>query len=313
MGGDAKAHPDPRPHSRRSSHAQSTVGLLLGSCRQRHKQGREQAEARQGDFKGAQRTPLTLNASGSTKAIQRAALTLEPVHDVHGRDGLAVGVLRVGDRVADHVLEECLETTADFLIDKARDALDTSTASEAAHGGLGDALDVIAKHDAVALGAAFTETFATFAATCSPRVQWQQRAQRLQQLHRLRRRGSLGFSLGIGFFEQLLRQWRQWVFGVKMDRHCQMGRRLAVVRPVIQMTQAEAVVMCKLEFANLLGLIGRDEALGAMDIQENLVVAGHGSFVVLLEERLLRLHFELLRRHDIARQFIDDHRRLDGE
>jgi hypothetical protein len=48
-------------------------------------------------------------------------------------------VLRVGDRVADHVLEEHLEHAARLLVDEAADALDTTTAREAADGGLGDA------------------------------------------------------------------------------------------------------------------------------------------------------------------------------
>ena len=61
----------------------------------------------------------------------------------HGRDGLAAGVLGVGDRVADHGLEEDLEDTAGLLVDEAADALDTTTASQTADGGLGDALDVV--------------------------------------------------------------------------------------------------------------------------------------------------------------------------
>jgi len=101
----------------------------------------------------------------AAEAVQGAALALERVHDVHGRDGLAAGVLGVGDSVADHVLEEHLEDTAGLLVDEARDALDTTTASKTADGRLGDALDVVAEDLAVTLGAAFAETFATFAAT----------------------------------------------------------------------------------------------------------------------------------------------------
>ena len=40
------------------------------------------------------------------KAVERAALALERVDDVERGDGLALGVLGVGDRVADDVLEE---------------------------------------------------------------------------------------------------------------------------------------------------------------------------------------------------------------
>ena len=96
----------------------------------------------------------------AAEAVERAALPLERVHDVEGRDGLAAGVLGVGDRVADHVLEEHLEDTAGLLVDEARDALDTAAASQAPDGGLRDTLDVVAQDLAVPLGAALAEALA---------------------------------------------------------------------------------------------------------------------------------------------------------
>ena len=90
-------------------------------------------------------------------------MTLEGVDDVHGGDGLPARVLGVGDGVTDDVLEEHLEDTAGLLVDEARDALDTATASQTADGGLGDALDVVAKDLAVTLSAALAETFAALA------------------------------------------------------------------------------------------------------------------------------------------------------
>ena len=53
------------------------------------------------------------------KAVEGAALALEGVADVHGCDGLAAGVLRVGDGVADDGLQEGLEDRAGLLIDQA--------------------------------------------------------------------------------------------------------------------------------------------------------------------------------------------------
>jgi len=60
-------------------------------------------------------------------------------------------MLGVGHGVTDHVLQKDLENTAGLLVDEARDALDAATACEPADGGLGDALDVVAKDLAVAL------------------------------------------------------------------------------------------------------------------------------------------------------------------
>ena len=101
----------------------------------------------------------------AAEAVQGAALALERVDDVHGRDRLAAGVLRVRDGVADDVLEEDLEDTAGLLVDEAADALDTTTAREAADGGLGDTLDVITQDFAMTLGAAFAEAFSSFSSS----------------------------------------------------------------------------------------------------------------------------------------------------
>ena len=55
-----------------------------------------------------------------------------------------------------------LRTPPGLLVDEAGDALDTATAGETADGGLGDALDVVAKDLAVTLGAALSESLASF-------------------------------------------------------------------------------------------------------------------------------------------------------
>ena len=99
----------------------------------------------------------------STESVDGAALTLEGVDDVEGGDGLALGVLGVGDGVTDDVLEEVAENGAGLLVDQAGDALDTSTASQTADRGLGDSLDVITKNLAMALCASLAESLASLA------------------------------------------------------------------------------------------------------------------------------------------------------
>ncbi|KFV82686.1 hypothetical protein N308_05174, partial [Struthio camelus australis] len=93
----------------------------------------------------------------AAEAVEGASLALERVDHVHGRDRLALGVLRVGDGVADDVLQEDLEHAARLLVDDPRDALDAAAPRQAADGRLGDALDVVAQHLAVALGAPLAE------------------------------------------------------------------------------------------------------------------------------------------------------------
>ncbi len=97
----------------------------------------------------------------STEAIKGLALALEGIDNVQGSDGLALGVLSVGDGITDDVLKEDLEDTAGLLVDEAGDTLDTATASKTADGGLGDALNVVAKNLAVTLGASLSETLSS--------------------------------------------------------------------------------------------------------------------------------------------------------
>jgi hypothetical protein len=72
-------------------------------------------------------------------------LSLESVDDVESGDGLSLGVFGVGDGVADNVLKEGLEDGAGLLVDVRADSLDTTTASESADSGLGDAHDGLLK------------------------------------------------------------------------------------------------------------------------------------------------------------------------
>lgn len=53
----------------------------------------------------------------TTEAVQGAALSLQGVDNVQRCDGLALGVLRVGDGVTDDALEEGLEDGAGLLVD----------------------------------------------------------------------------------------------------------------------------------------------------------------------------------------------------
>jgi len=63
----------------------------------------------------------------ATEAVEGAALPLEGVDNVERGDGLALGVLGVGDGVTDDTLEEGLENTAGLLVDHCggRDALES--------------------------------------------------------------------------------------------------------------------------------------------------------------------------------------------
>ena len=100
----------------------------------------------------------------AAEAVEGAALALERVDDVHGGDGLAAGVLRVGHGVADDVLEEDLEHAAGLLVDQPGDALHAAPPRQPPDRRLRDALDVVAEHLPVPLGAALAQALASLAA-----------------------------------------------------------------------------------------------------------------------------------------------------
>ena len=129
----------------------------------------------------------------STETVERAPLALERVHDVQAGDGLALGVLGVGDGVADDGLEEGLEDTTGLFVDHCttsaggrsergpshtgRDTLDTTTTRQTTDRGLGDTLDVVSQNLPVTLGAALSKTLATFAACEDASVRGQEKGE----------------------------------------------------------------------------------------------------------------------------------------
>lgn len=92
----------------------------------------------------------------TAESVQSPALSLQSIDNVHGGDGLPLGVLSVGDGITDDVLEEHLQDTTGLLVDESRDSLHTTTTSETADSGLGDTLDVVTQNFAVTLGASFS-------------------------------------------------------------------------------------------------------------------------------------------------------------
>ena len=101
----------------------------------------------------------------TAESVESAALTLQSVDDVHGGDGLSLGMLGVGDGITDDILEEDLEDAAGLFVDEARDTFDTASTRETTDGGLGDTLDVITQHFAMTFGASLSEALSSFAAS----------------------------------------------------------------------------------------------------------------------------------------------------
>ena len=98
----------------------------------------------------------------TSESVQGTALTLQSVDNVHGCDGLPLGMLGVGDGITDDILKEHLKYTTGLLVDQARDTLDSSTSRQTTDRRLGDSLDVITQHLPVTLGAPLSESLSSF-------------------------------------------------------------------------------------------------------------------------------------------------------
>jgi len=116
-------------------------------------------------YEAKRRTVARKVSDLATETVEGTALALESVDDIEGGDGLALGVLGVGDGITDDTLEEGLEDTTSLFVDHGRDTLNTTTTSETSDGGLGDTLDVVTKNLAVTLGSALAETLSALSAS----------------------------------------------------------------------------------------------------------------------------------------------------
>ena len=108
---------------------------------------------------------LQFIASSASESVESSALSLQSVDDVHGGDGLSLGVLGVGDRISDHVLQEHFENTSRLFVDQAGDTLDSATSCQTSNGRLRYALDVVTQDFSVSLGATFAQSFASFSSS----------------------------------------------------------------------------------------------------------------------------------------------------
>ena len=105
---------------------------------------------------------LSLDGCLTSESVQGTSLTFEGIDDIHGGDGLPLGVLGVGDSVTDDVLEEHLEDTTGLLVDESRDTFYTTSSGKTTDGWLGDTLDVITKYLPVTLSATLSKTLSSF-------------------------------------------------------------------------------------------------------------------------------------------------------
>ena len=89
-------------------------------------------------------------------------MTLQGVHDVHGGDGLPLGMLGISDGITDDIFQENFEYSSSFLVDESGDTFHSTSSSQTADGGFGDTLDVISQDFPVTLGAPLSESFSSF-------------------------------------------------------------------------------------------------------------------------------------------------------
>ena len=98
----------------------------------------------------------------TAESVQGTALSLQGIDDIHGCDGLPLGMLGVCDGIPDHILKENLQHTTGLLVDESGDTFHTTPSGQTADSGLGDSLDVVTKYLPVTLGAPLSESLSSF-------------------------------------------------------------------------------------------------------------------------------------------------------
>ena len=97
------------------------------------------------------------NATNLTsESVEGSALSLQSIDDIHGGNGLPLGMFSVGDGISDDIFQEDLEDSSGFLVDQSTDSFDSSSSGQSSDGGLGDSLDVISENLSMSLCSSFS-------------------------------------------------------------------------------------------------------------------------------------------------------------
>ena len=101
----------------------------------------------------------------TTKTVKGTALTFERVDHIHGGNSLALSVLRIGDRVQDHIFQKHFQHPTSLFVDKTRNMFDASTTSQTLDSWLSNTLNVVPQDFAMALSTPLAQAFATLPTT----------------------------------------------------------------------------------------------------------------------------------------------------
>ena len=89
------------------------------------------------------RVKLDEGARSASETIEGSALAFESIDNVECCDRLSLGMLSIGDRVSDDVLQEGFEDDSALIIDQGADSFDSSSSGESSDCWLGDTHDVL--------------------------------------------------------------------------------------------------------------------------------------------------------------------------
>jgi hypothetical protein len=94
----------------------------------------------------------------TAETVQSSSLSLQGVDDVHRRDGLALGVLSVSDRIANDILQKDLQNAPRLFVDEPGDSFHSASTSQTTDCRLGDALNIITKDLTMTFSASLAES-----------------------------------------------------------------------------------------------------------------------------------------------------------
>ncbi|KAJ0458332.1 hypothetical protein HanIR_Chr15g0783841 [Helianthus annuus] len=107
---------------------------------------------------------VSINYS-TTKAIQSSSLPLQRINNIHRRHRLPPRMLRIRNRVANHILQKYLQNSTCLFINQTADPLHSSSSSQPPDRRFSDSLNVIPENFPVTLCSALSQPLSSLSAS----------------------------------------------------------------------------------------------------------------------------------------------------
>merc|ERR1712223_2076706 len=95
----------------------------------------------------------------SSESVKSTSLSLQCIDDIHCSNSLPLGMFSEGDCITDDIFQEDFQNSSGLFVNKSRDSLNSSSASQSTDSWFGDTLDVISQHLSMTFCSSLSQSF----------------------------------------------------------------------------------------------------------------------------------------------------------